>query len=210
MKYIFLLFILIFTGCSFKTPPDQWRADANSAAMQYQQNYLKDNLALAQKDYERAIEYAKTSAFIDTLARIELTRCALKIMHGKQQSCKELKDYSSVSKDPAIGAYQAMLEKNLSQNDLSNLPKRYRAFAKAFKQNNTAKSIEAMKQIDNPTSRLLAGALVRQNLTAKDVQQLIDMASYHGYKKSVMFWLEYKSSRFEDEKARTLLRLLHD
>ena len=62
---IFILFIiLIFAGCSFKTPPNQWEYNSTSAYNSYEKYFLSNQDILAKSYINTAITNAKQSAVI--------------------------------------------------------------------------------------------------------------------------------------------------
>ena len=53
--------------------------------------------------------------------------------------------------------------------------------------------------MDKITSKLLAAALIKKEMDKKSVQKVLALASFFGYKKVVLFWLE-ESKKYADEK----------
>ena len=86
--------LLLFSACSFKSPPNQWQFKSTAAFDSYTKNFLSSNDALAKNDLSRAIKHAKQSADLKMLARVYLGECALNISVGIDDNCK---DYLNIS-----------------------------------------------------------------------------------------------------------------
>jgi len=90
-----ILVIVFLTACSIKTVPNQWEYKAKNATQLYIKNFLSDKEEIANQDYERAIEHAKSSADLEMLGKIYLTKCAMKKIVGQKSNCYE---YQSIEK----------------------------------------------------------------------------------------------------------------
>ena len=55
------------------------------------------------------------------------------------------------------------------------------------------------------TSRLLAASLIKENITAHTRDEIIETASYYGYIKAVIFWLNEAKNATNDENEKKIL-----
>lgn len=193
---LFFLTLLLFSACSFKSPPNDWQYKSVSAFESYTKNFLSANDTIAKNDLKRAIEHAKQGADIKTLSHIYLAKCALNISVGVNDECKEYQNISALVSDAALEAYFNFIQKKESY-DIDKLDASYHNFATSL--NDKEKLNESILKISNPTSKLLAAALAKDNLTQQTREAMINVASFNGYKKSTLFWLNEKLLFTKDE-----------
>lgn len=183
MQYLLTLLLLFFiTSCSFQTPPNQWQHQSASAFSAYTQDFLSADDLLAKNDLARAIHHAKQSANLSTLARIYLGKCALNISVGVEDKCQEYKNISSLVDDAKLQEYYEFIIK--------------RSDAKA----------KDVLDMSRDSSKLLNGALHKEHLDDASREKLLSIASYHGYKKAVLFWLQESLHHSSDAKKRAQLQ----
>ncbi|MFT5661956.1 MAG: hypothetical protein ACI9TV_002604 [Sulfurimonas sp.] len=195
------LIIIFFAGCSLQTPKNEWQYKSSNAFSSYTKNFLSDNNALAQNDLKRAIKHAKQSANITQLARIYLGECALNISVGKESKCEKYKDISALIDNQELDAYYDFIILSYQDNTIKNLPKHYREFATHLDSSHYNKTHEDIVSMKKATSSLLAGALIKNHLDEKTRKHLLEIASFHGYKKAVLFWLGEELKILKDEKS---------
>ncbi len=175
-KIIFIL-ALLFSACSFKTPGNEWQYKSADAFHSYVKDFMSGEENLARADLRCAIKHAKQSADLTSLARVYLGKCALNISVGIEDKCEEYKSISHLVANEELSNYYGIITKT------SRLP--------AITILDTTKA----------TSILLNGALTKDTLNDEQRVKLLELASYHGYKKAVLFWLE-ESKKHTNDKTR--------
>jgi aryl carrier-like protein len=200
IKVTLLSIALVFlSACSFKSPPNQWQYKSTSAFDSYTKNFLSSNDALAKNDLNRAIEHAKHSADLTMLSRIYLGKCALNISVGIKDSCQDYKNIAPLVNDKTLEAYYNFITLQLDSIQLLNLNNEYRDFASYIKLKQYSKADIQISKISRPTSKLLSASLMKNNLSSKTRKEILDLASFYGYKKSVLFWLKNIRDNTNDE-----------
>jgi len=189
IKIIYLPVILLFLGCSFKSPPNEWQYKSINAFDAYTKDFLSSNDKMARNDLNRAIKHAKMSADLTTLAKVYLGKCALNISVGIDDRCSEYKSISELVDNTKLDAYYNLVSLNLDRLQPDKLDKNYQKFALYLVKKDMPQAKKALLDINKPTSKLLAAALIKDNLDNKTRKEMLDSASFLGYKKSVLFWL---------------------
>jgi hypothetical protein len=210
----YLIFILIFLGgCSFKTPQNEWQYKSASNFESYKKNFLQGDDALAKSDLKRAIKHAKQSADLTQLARIYLGVCSLNIANGINNECKEYKEISNLVHSKELESYYHLITKTITAKEIQFLPQEYQEFSlhllkKSYTQAN--QDILTMKKTSSP---FVAAALMKETLDNKTREYLLQKASFFGYKKTVLFWLQeslkYTKKREEIEQIQKKLSILN-
>lgn len=198
-----LLFIslLLLSACSFKSPPNQWQYKSATAFDSYTTNFLSAHDTLAKNDLSRAIKHAKQSADLRMLARVYLGVCALNISVGIDDDCKDYLLISDLVHDKSLDAYYSFI--TLKPKYLvENLSSQYRDFALAIRDKNFAIANSEILTINKATSKLLAAALIKDKLSEATRDEIINIASFYGYKKSILFWLNEAMVNTVDEDKR--------
>ena len=182
-KYtVALLTTLILLGCSFKTQANEWQYKSADAFSSYVKNFMQGEDILAKNDLNRAIKHAKKSADLTTLARVYLGKCALNISVGIADKCNEYKKISNVVDDEVLANYYGIITKTLDLNPNDILD------------TNKASSI------------LLNGALKKDKLSSEERTYMLDVASFNGYKKAVLFWLRESKKHSVQEAQKTFFQ----
>lgn len=203
---VFSMLILFLSACSIKTPPNQWQYQSNSAYKNFERYYLENRIDMATVEFDRARSYATQSANLDTLARLELSRCALKSALLEPFSCQEYADLIPVTHDPELQAYYSLLSGTMTNESLSSLPQQYQQLASMQMQNNHESINKEINKITPLTSRMIAAALVVKSLDEATIEAIIADASYVGYKQAVVAWMNLLLERTNDEQKRKILR----
>ena len=161
MKKLFLysLILLLFSACSFETPPNEWQFKSIDAFDSYQKNFLSSNDLLAKNDLNRAIKHAKSSDDLTTLARIYLGECALNKSVGVSDKCDNYEKISSLIKDEALNSYFLFINLKGSSESLKSVPKQYQNISYYLKENDYKSANDMLKEIKEPASMFLCGAL---------------------------------------------------
>lgn len=214
MKIYFLVILLLFfTGCSFKAEQkDTWRKNASNAFDSYSNYYLQDETTLASSSLKEAIGSAKNSANLSPLSKIYLGTCALHVAVLIDDECLEYNQIKDILKEKdSSESYYNMLQKNYDNIDLKSLPPQYSDFVKAMEKKDYRSAFKAIQTIQKTSSKLIAASLMKEHLSKKEIHYIIDEASFSGYKKAVIRWLEFlkeKSNDAEKQKIQKLLNIL--
>ncbi len=206
MIKILLLSLMLFSACSFKTPANQWQYKSTTAFNSYTQNFLSMEDTLARDDLKRAIKHAKKSANLTQLAKVYLGECALNISVGADNSCIKYENISNLLESPELNAYYRLLTKNITTEQTQYLPKQYREFALQTLNAESQKDYKYILEIEKPTSTLLCATLVKNKLDNAFIEELIQLASYNGYKRAVLFWLHEKLNQTQDEEEKKKIK----
>ena len=206
IKIIILSIALFFSACSFKSQPNQWQYKSTTAFESYTKNFLSENDALAKNDLSRAIKHAKQSADLNMLARINLGVCALNISVGIDDSCQDYLNLADVVQDSSLEAYYGFIIEK-SKYSIENLNNQYRDFASYLRKKDFDNANTEMLKIDKVTSKLLAASIIKDSLSQVNRYEMIKVASFYGYKKSVLFWLnEAKINATNENERKKLLK----
>lgn len=189
-KLSFVLIILMLGGCSFQSPKNEWQVKSTNAYASYTQNFLIGNDLMAKNDLSRAVKHAKQSADLTQLSTIYLGKCALNISVGVDDNCDEYKEVSDLINNKQLDAYYHLLTASLEPKHIAYLPKQYKKFSEILTNNNLVELDKNILSMEKTTSKILAASLAKDKLTQSTKKEISKIASYHGYKKVVLFWLE--------------------
>ena len=212
MTIIILFLFIFFKGCSFKSAENQWEYNSSNSFSSYTKYFLIDEDELSRSDLDRAIKYAKQSADLEQLARVYLGACALNISVEQDNKCQNYIEIEELVSSKELKAYFSMLVKKEQKEQMSYLPKQYQLFAeyKSFKKYDLA--FESIKSMEQATSQFIAASLIKKYISKSQVKFLINKASFHGYKKIVLFWLNHyytlESNLKEKEKIAKKIKIL--
>lgn len=210
---VLMIFIFFFfQGCSFKSPANQWEYNSASAFNSYKKNFLTNNEDIAYDDLQRAIKYAKQSANLEQLSRIYLGKCSLNISVGIKDTCEEYNEIKELVASKELESYYMMLQNILEEKQISNLPKQYQEFSTYKNLKKYNKAFEEIKDMKQASSKFVSASLIKEKLNKSQVNYLVDKASFYGFKKNVLFWLEYlykiETTKKEKEKIEKKLKIL--
>lgn len=190
--------IILLTSCSMKTPKNEWQYKSTNAFNSYTSNFLSGNDLMAKSDLQRAINHAKQSANLTQLAKIYLGECALNISVGNVDTCEEYLYISPLVKSKKLDAYYDFITLSIKDEDIKYLPMHHQNFAYQLNKKNFQKAYKDLIEMEQTTSVLLCGALIKSNLENISREELIKKASFHGYKKSAIFWLQEKKKNSDN------------
>jgi len=203
IKLIFLFMILLLlSSCSFKATPNKWQYDSSNAFDSYTKNFLSSNDTLAQENLDMAIKHAKKSADLTTLARIYLGECALNISVGLKDECNSYLSIADLVDDKRVDAYYHFITLQLDKLYIEHLSKNYKLFAMHLSKKEFIKAQHELLNISKDTSKLVAASLIKDSLDSKTREEMIKVASFNGYKKSVIFWLNESKINSTDKNER--------
>jgi len=208
MQSIFILFtLLLFSSCSFKSPPNKWQYESSNAFDSYTQNFLSSNDTLAKENLNRAIQHAKKSADLTMLARIYLGECALNISVDMKDRCDKYTNISDLVNDKALDAYYKFITQQLNESDIKHLKQSYKKFALLLHKKEFIKAQNEISNISKDTSKLIAASLIKDSIDSQTRDKIIKIASFNGYKKSVLFWLnESKKNTIDIDKRNQIIK----
>lgn len=188
---LIVFIFLFFQGCSFKSPENTWEYNSASSFSSYTKNFLSANDDIAQDDLQRAMKYAKQSANLEQLSRIYLGECALNLSIGEKDNCSKYKSIEELVDSSELNAYYLMLENQLKKEQIKNLSEQYQVFMKYKSSKEYNKAFDSIKKMKQASSKFIAASLIKNKLDKKEVNYLINEASFYGYKKLVLFWLKH-------------------
>lgn len=206
IKYLLsFLMIFIISACSFKAQPNEWKYKSINAFSSYTNNFLRGRDILAKSDLKRAISHAKQSAKLVQLSRIYLGECALNISVGIDDECLKYKELYALVDDKSLQSYYEFITLSQTSSTIQNLDDKYKSFAKKILEKDYVKAKEEVFHMDKISSKLLSASLLKDELTFKEVEILINEASFYGYKKSVIFWLNIQKTKTDDESKKKVI-----
>ena len=200
MKYFpHIIIIFLFTlGCSFQAPERQWQIRSKSAFNSYTTNFLSGHSVMATNDLNRAIKHINVTADLNKLAKLYLSVCALNIAVGINDQCNDYLELQDLVNNKKLFSYYNLLQNKLDTKDIINLPLHYQAYAKNVINHEYIKAFKALELMNKPNSRFVAAGIIKNKLTSSQRDKLIQDASFYGYKKIVIFWLE-QSLKLSDD-----------
>ena len=196
---LYIMIISLFSACSFKSEPNEWKYKSINAFSSYTSNFLSNRDALAKSDLKRALTHAKQSANLTQLSRIYLGECALNISVGIEDKCLKYKEISELVDDESLSSYYKFINSTISKREIKTLKDPYKDFATNFLAKDFTLAKEDMFNMDKITSKLVSASLIKNELNFDEVEMLIDDASFYGYKKSVIYWLNIQKSKTTSE-----------
>ncbi len=200
------IFLLFLAGCANTTPPNQWQYDSSSSFEEFESSYLKGDFELARDFLQKAIKSAKSSSNLETLASIELSRCALRVGLFKPIKCRKYRELEPLIESKSLKSYAKLLKKSLQQEDVKYLPKQYRDFGKALLEEDYPRANSIVARIKSPTSQMVAGALIKDNLSYKNIEKIVNKLSFYGYRVAVLRWLKFQISKTTEKEKRAILK----
>lgn len=206
--FITLLFVLTFTGCSFKSPPDIWRYESKNAFESYIKNRLSGNNELAQSDYKRALSHAKRGADIPLIATLALGRCSIEYSLSSHLACEDYLSVASIGGNSEHHAFYALLQKRFTQEQTLHMPKQYRAFAQALLIEEHHRIESEILDMEPITSKIIAARIVEESLSKDTLEKIVESAAFYGYKESVIHFLNVKTKRFKEDNDKKRVEII--
>ena len=207
---LFIATVLFISGCSTQSPPNRWQYQSTNSYKNFERYYLEHKTTLAAMEFDRARTYATQSADLRSLARIELSRCALKFALLEPFECREFENVSGLIEDEELSAYYAFLKGDISSQALPSLPLQYRKITAALAGNDRAELNRRVLEIEPLTSRMIAAAKVKGALEEATIEKIVHDLSHHGYKHGVIVWLDFWITRTQNDEKRRLLQHKRD
>ena len=190
-----LVAVLLLAACASGPPAPDWQAPARSAMDSATAAYLRGDSRAAQQDLDRAREALSRTGRADLLARAELMQCALQVASLTLTPCS---GFERLRRDaPAAElAYADYLAGGLGADQAALLPAAQQAAARAPDAETAA---AAVRQIDDPLSRLVAAGVLMQTGRASPalITLAVDTASAQGWRRPLLAWLGLQLQRAE-------------
>ncbi|QOP40276.1 hypothetical protein [Sulfurimonas marina] len=205
IKAFLIVSLLLFTSCSMEPAPNSWEYKSSAYFESYKKNFLYDKEILAESDLQSARSFAKRGGDVTQLASIELGKCALNIAVGIEDKCAEYQEMEELVTCPRIKNYNKMLQKEWDDIDLSMVPSKYKDFVEAMKKGDLSGADTTVQKIDDPVSKLLALALLGDEVSKETLNGSIEIMSFYGYKKGIVSLLKKLRDKIEDPQAKRLL-----
>lgn len=169
---------------------------------------MSDNGLLAKKDYEKAIEHAKSGADLEILGKIYLTKCAMETIVGERTNCTEYEMIESTLSNQNLSAYKNFLQGSITNDMIVYIPKKYHLFMQYLLSQNYQETIKIIHNTQDVVSMLLIASIVKEYLSVEDIDKIIKISSFYGYTKATKYWLGYKGNKFGDTKSQNILKVL--
>jgi hypothetical protein len=183
--------VALLAGCASGPPPPDWEIEAHGALDAYARHVLEGNQRLAERDFARARAAVARTGRADLLARVALTRCALRVASLVFEPCT---GFEALRADApaAEQAYAAFLAGHWAQVDPGLLPDPYRSVLEA-----SAAPEAALAAIEDPRARLIAaGALFEVGrLSPAGIALARETASAQGWRRPLLAWLNVEIQR---------------
>ena len=184
--------VSLLAACAGTAPPPDWQMNAKGSLERATEAYLSGNDRIEAVEFARArAEIARTGR-ADLLARVELTRCAVRVASLVFDDCP---GFAALAQDapPAERAYAEYLAGKGSAQGSALLPPAQREAA-------TAKSsADAVARIADPLSRLVASGVALRSGRAEPAlfALAVDTAAAQGWRRPLLAWLGVQLKRAE-------------
>jgi len=205
MRSLLITALFIFVGCSTKVVDNKWQYQSYDSYTNFKKSLLQYKLELAAIELDRARLNAKHSANLNTLARVELSSCALHVALLGEFTCKKFVELRPLINDKRLDAYYNFLSLNFNKDDISVLPTQYREFAKAYLKRDTKAMNRAILALKPLTSKMIAASLIKEKISQDVVRSIVDEASFKGYRYAVINWLNVEIDMCSNKDARDIL-----
>jgi hypothetical protein len=196
----------LLAGCASGPPPPDWQMNAKSSLERAVAAYLDGNARAEVLEFARARSDVSRTGRIDLLARVELTRCAVRVASLEFDDCPA---FAALAQDaaPAERAYAQYLAGDVGASAVL-LPESHRQTLTA------TPSPERLRDIADPLSRLIAaGVLMRAGRAQPETSAIAaETASAQGWRRPLLAWLHVQAKGAEaagaaDEAARLRRRI---
>ena len=195
MKHpLFVILAVLIAGCGNKPRQPDWLVNADGAQDRYERAHLSGRERVAATEFARFRAEVASTGQPALVARAELTRCALQVASLDFSPCTGFEPLRADSSQ-AERAYADFLEGRLDPAHAKLLPREYQGVA--------GSGARALKEIENPLSRLIAAAVLLRSGKAdpQTLQLAADTASEQGWRRAVLAWLGAQAMRAEQAGA---------
>ncbi|TSE25421.1 hypothetical protein Tsedi_01338 [Tepidimonas sediminis] len=188
----------LLAGCAVRPPVPDWRLDLRQAVEQGVAAELQARDRGAALHWARAEQAARSAADAQALARVALLRCALRLAAAQPGACRAAEPFLPDA-SAAERAYAAWLAGALPPPAAEGaggampvtLPASTLALRALGPTPDPATALVALRGLDDPVSRLVAGGWLWQagRLDSEGVALLVDTAAAQGWRRPLAAWL---------------------
>jgi hypothetical protein len=173
----------LLAGCGSKPRQPDWLVNADGAQDRFERAYLSGRDKVAAVEFQRFRDEVASTAQAALVARVELTRCAVRVASLDFSPCEAFEPLREDA-GAAERAYADFLAGKLAPDQVKDLPKDYQGVAGEG-------GASPLEKIKNPLSRVIAaGVLLRTGKAEPKVLEIAtDTASGQGWRRAVMAWL---------------------
>ncbi len=185
----------LLLGCAGGPPAPDWQVNAHGALQRATVADLEGQDRVAGVEWRRALEETRRTARLDLLARVELSRCAVRQASLDVSACDGF-EHLQADATPEDQAYARYLMGAPEAADQPLLPPVHRAVAQVLlappAEGRAAPVLTAMA---DPVSRLVAaGALFRaERLDPSGIAVAVGTASAQGWRRPLLAWLQVQA-----------------
>jgi len=175
----------VLVACASGPVPPDWTLNARGALERGVDAWLDGQDRVAVSEFGRARLEAGRSAQVTAVARVELTRCAVRVASLDMTDCDAF-EVLRVDAAAQERAYADYLRGRLPAADAALLPPQHRAVAAGG---------SSPANIDDPLARLVAAGVLfrRGQADAGLVALAVDTASARGWRRPLMAWLQVQA-----------------
>lgn len=197
MKSLIFALLLIIAGCASPVIPE-WRYLSYNQLESYKKYFLLEKDDIAEVHYKKAVEEIKKSGDLDVMARAYLTRAALSVAVLGPLPEDYLK-LEAIEPMPLNANYFKFLGGAFTEVDAKLLPSQYQDFLAAILKRSGEDIENALLQMEDPLSRLVAiGLTVRfGNYNDKILNLAVETSSNQGWKRPLLVYLANLKSFYE-------------
>lgn len=184
------LAIAFLAGCASGPPTPDWKMNAHSASERAVDAYLTGRSRIEALEFNKARAEVARTGNPETIARIELLRCATRVASLVQEDCTA---FTAIAQDatPAERAYADYLAGRISDSDSALLPPQHQA----MRQGGAA----ALRTMADPLSRLVAAGVLFKTGRADASAMVVasETASAQGWSRPLLAWLQVQLQHAE-------------
>jgi hypothetical protein len=187
------------------TPKNQWEYNLYNSFESYKKNFLSGNDVTAKTDLKRAISLAKKTDNINLLASVYLGECALNKAVGINDKCEKYLNIKDLADSKKLYTYYNFISLNLKDIQTSLLDKKYQNFALHLKQKDYKKANQALKEINDPSAKLIALNLLGDKAQLDSIKDTLKLFSHYGYKKGVIYLLKLYKEKTDNKNEKEII-----
>jgi hypothetical protein len=200
------------TGCSTSPPAPDWTLKGYNRLEDFKKYYLEGKTAIAELNFNRAVDEIKKSGDLDLLERVYLIHMAMEVALLEKAQDQAFLKVDAVEPNTANRNFHAFLTgpPNLVQESL--LPEPYRALIKPLTQGKTKDLAGVLASISDPASRLIAaGVCIAQGrIDEALLKTAVETASQQGWKKALLVYMNklsvYYSGNGQQDQATAIIK----
>lgn len=198
-RYLCLISCLfLLWGCAPKSVP-AWKTASFHHLERYKNCFLSGREQLAAIYFQRAIDEIKSSGNLSLLMTAYLTRSALHVAVLEAPISRDYLEAAKAAPNDDHRDYYLLLEGKFAEVQKSRLPSSYQNVAAALEEGREEKISEAVREIQDDLSRLIAIGLVIRYCGENEaiLSRALDVASVNGWRKPLFIYLDRLKSFYE-------------